>query len=54
MYHRNSVIDEQFYKAIAYYRLSKEDRRKSESDSIANQRKLVMDFISAMSLFIIV
>lgn len=47
MYHRNSVIDEQFYKAIAYYRLSKEDRRKSESDSIANQRKLVMDFISA-------
>ena len=35
MYHRNSVIDEQFYKAIAYYRLSKEDRRKSETDSMA-------------------
>ena len=33
------------YSAIAYYRLSKEDRGKSESDSIANQRKLVAAFL---------
>ena len=29
------------YYAIAYYRLSKDDRGKNESDSIANQRKLI-------------
>lgn len=47
MYQTNSVLNEQFYNAIAYYRLSKEDRRKSESDSIANQRKLIWDYLSA-------
>lgn len=33
------------YNAIAYYRLSKEDGDKHESDSIANQRKLIRAFL---------
>ncbi len=45
MYHSNKV-SEQFYNAIAYYRLSKEDKRKNESDSIANQRKLILNYLS--------
>ena len=36
-----SKIDSEQYDAIAYYRLSKDDGAKRESDSIANQRKLV-------------
>lgn len=40
-------LNEQIYEAIAYYRLSKEDRNKtnlSVSDSIENQRKLVEEY----------
>ena len=33
------------YYAIAYYRLSKDDRGKNESDSIANQRKLIETYL---------
>jgi DNA invertase Pin-like site-specific DNA recombinase len=33
------------YYAIAYYRLSKDDKGKNESDSIANQRKLISAFL---------
>ena len=33
------------YNAIAYYRLSREDRGKNESDSIANQRMLVSAYL---------
>ena len=33
------------YYAIAYYRLSKDDRGKNESDSIANQRKLMETYL---------
>ena len=33
------------YYAIAYYRLSREDRGKNESDSIANQRMLVSAYL---------
>lgn len=33
------------YFAIAYYRLSKDDKGKNESDSIANQRKLISAFL---------
>ena len=33
------------YDAIAYYRLSKDDGAKHESDSIANQRKLIRSFL---------
>lgn len=33
------------YFAIAYYRLSKDDKGKYESDSIANQRKLISAFL---------
>lgn len=33
------------YNAIAYYRLSKDDGAKHESDSIANQRKLIRSFL---------
>ncbi len=34
------------YLAIAYYRLSKDDGNRSESDSILNQRKLVLNYVS--------
>lgn len=33
------------YKAIDYLRLSKDDNEKSESNSIANQRLLITDFV---------
>lgn len=36
----------QIYHAIAYYRLSKDDGDKGESNSISNQRKLINEFIS--------
>lgn len=35
------------YRAYGYYRLSKDDRNRNESDSISNQRKLVHNFVSA-------
>ncbi len=47
-------VDSEIYYAVAYYRLSKEDTRKkqlnkkdsaSESDSIANQRKLIEEYV---------
>lgn len=48
-------LDSEYYYAVAYYRLSKEDTRKKErikakeniyeSDSIANQRKLVNEYV---------
>ena len=34
------------YKAIDYLRLSKDDNEKSESNSIANQRLLITDFVN--------
>ena len=34
------------YKAAAYIRLSYTSDRSSESDSVANQRKLITDFVS--------
>lgn len=34
------------YSAVAYYRLSKDGRKGLESDSIANQRKLILEYIS--------
>lgn len=39
------VADQEQYNAIAYYRLSKDDGSKRESDSISNQRKLVHAFL---------
>lgn len=45
-YSSNKNITEQIYHAVAYYRLSKEDSRKATvSDSIENQRKLVMNYV---------
>jgi DNA invertase Pin-like site-specific DNA recombinase len=44
----SSKLTDKFYKAIAYYRLSKEDSNKSNfsvSDSIENQKKLVEDYV---------
>ena len=35
----------QIYKAIKYIRLSYTDDKTTESDSVANQRKLIDDFI---------
>ncbi len=34
------------YNAVAYLRLSKEDKCEHESDSISNQRKLILDYVS--------
>ena len=39
------------YYAIAYYRLSKDDKGKNESDSIANQRKLISAFLQKNTHF---
>ena len=46
----NLIKNKQFFKAGLYYRLSDEDRdvgrhEKKESDSIANQKKLIKDFL---------
>ena len=40
------LITEMVYRANAYLRLSKEDGDKAESDSIANQRDLIQNFLS--------
>ena len=34
------------YRALAYYRLSKEDKGKTVSDSIENQRMLIQEYVS--------
>lgn len=36
----------QTFSAAAYIRLSREDGDKAESNSIGNQRKLIMDYIA--------
>ena len=41
--------DKNEYFAVAYYRLSKDDKAKSESDSIANQRKLISSYVDSHS-----
>ena len=41
---QNQINVEEYY-AIAYYRLSKDDGARHESDSIANQRKLVQSYL---------
>ena len=40
-----TTLDSEQNDAIAYYRLSKDDGAKRESDSIANQRKLIRSFL---------
>ena len=35
-----------YSRAMAYYRLSKEDKAKEVSDSIENQRKLIREYVS--------
>lgn len=40
-----TTLDSEQYDAIAYYRLSKDDGARRESDSIANQRKLIRSFL---------
>lgn len=42
-----------FYVAL-YIRLSREDGDKEESDSVANQRKLLLDYIEEHAEFILV
>jgi len=46
----NSIL----YYAIAYYRLSKDDGNRNESDSISNQRKLVRNYISTHDNIVLV
>lgn len=51
-----NISKELIYKAIAYYRLSKEDRNKTNislSDSIENQRKLVQEYAKAEGIEIV-
>ena len=38
-------LGDDVYEAIAYYRLSKDDGKNHESDSIANQRVLVREYV---------
>ena len=41
-------MPEKIYTADIYLRLSKEDGDKEESDSIANQRDLILDYLKSM------
>lgn len=41
----NNRVDSEQYNAIAYYRLSKDDGARHESDSIVNQRKLIQAYL---------
>lgn len=55
-YLSNEFQNNQIYEAIAYYRLSKEDRNKSNlsvSDSIDNQRKLVEEYAKTEGITIV-
>ena len=45
-YHMEAKKQEEYY-ADLYLRLSREDGDKAESDSIANQRELLMDYLSS-------
>ena len=49
LYSRNQVSQtgDDFYEAIAYYRLSKDDGKNHESDSIANQRVLIQEYVKS-------
>lgn len=40
-----SQKEDEIYEAIAYYRLSKDDGKNHESDSIANQRVLIREYV---------
>jgi len=42
------IMQEKIYNADIYLRISKEDGDKEESDSIANQRTLLLDFVKSM------
>ena len=42
---RSSRTGEDCYEAIAYYRLSRDDGKEHESDSIANQRALIREYL---------
>lgn len=56
MENSSKILDNQIYEAIAYYRLSKEDRNKSNlsvSDSIENQRKLVKEYAANEGITIV-
>ena len=44
---RSSRTGEDNYEAIAYYRLSRDDGKEHESDSIANQRALIREYVKA-------
>ena len=45
-FYSSNQEDTEVYHAVAYYRLSKDGRRGQESDSIANQRKLIAKYIA--------
>lgn len=41
------VPSQKIYRAAAYYRISKDDGKKRESDSISNQRKLIREYVAS-------
>ena len=45
MFYSKQVKDQQIYRTAMYLRLSREDGDKSESDSIANQRALINEYL---------
>lgn len=49
-----ALYPEKIYNAIGYFRLSKDDGGKRESDSIANQRKLIREYAATHNDIIIV
>ncbi len=46
----NTNLNTDVYDADIYLRLSKEDGDKKESDSITNQRELILEFLSLTAI----
>lgn len=44
---------EKYFRVAAYIRLSREDGDKAESDSVTNQKKLILDFLNGKEKFVI-
>ena len=49
-----ALYPEKIYNAIGYFRLSKDDGGKRESDSISNQRKLIREYAATHNDVVIV
>lgn len=47
------IMCEKYFRVAAYIRLSREDGDKAESDSVTNQKKLILDFLNGKEEFVI-